>query len=107
MQKNFYKLNKERQLVQWELLRLATLINCGDLWLLGFLHFMPSGFFLSRRYILFLKYPISGSVYVTDITAFTNVAYSNQGGNQVNIEYGAFLFKGLNMTIVSYSTSVN
>ena len=42
-----------------------------------------------------------------DITAFTNVAYSNQGGSQVNIEWGAVIFRGLNMTTNPYSKSVN
>ena len=40
-----------------------------------------------------------------DTSAFTNAAYSIQGDNQENIEYGAIIFKGLNMTIVPYSNS--
>ena len=44
-------------------------------------------------------------VFLADITAFKNFAYSNQGGNQVNIEYGAVIFKGLTMTIIPHSKS--
>ena len=43
----------------------------------------------------------------SDITAFTNVAYSNQGGSQMNMEWGAVIFRGLNMTTNPYSKSVN
>ena len=42
-----------------------------------------------------------------DFSAFTNAAHSIQGDNQANIENGAFIFKGLNLTIVPYSKSVN
>ena len=42
-----------------------------------------------------------------DTSAFTNAAYSIQGDNQVNIEYGTIIFKDLNMTIVPYSKSGN
>ena len=42
-----------------------------------------------------------------DISAFKNIVYSNQGGNQVNIEYGAVIFRDLNMTTIAYSKSAN
>ena len=42
-----------------------------------------------------------------DISAFKNFAHSNQGDNQVNIEYGLFVFRDLNMTIIAYSKSAN
>ena len=45
--------------------------------------------------------------YLADITAFTNVAYSIQGGSQMNMEWGAVIFRGLNMTTNPYSKSVN
>ena len=40
-----------------------------------------------------------------DTTAFKNITYSSQGDSQLNIEYGAVIFKGLTMTIIPYSKS--
>ena len=42
---------------------------------------------------------------IQDTTAFKNIAYSSQGDSQLNIEYGAVIFKGLNMTTIPYSKS--
>ena len=42
---------------------------------------------------------------IQDTTAFKNIAYSSQGDSQLNIEYGAVIFKGLTMTIILYSNS--
>ena len=35
------------------------------------------------------------------------MAYSIQGGSQMNMEWGAVIFRGLNMTTNPYSKSVN